>query len=40
MYKDNTFLEIIPARGGSKRQPSKNPINLKITKHQLINLDL
>ena len=24
MYKDKTFLAIIPARGGSKRLPRKN----------------
>ena len=28
MYKNNTFLAIIPARGGSKRLPRKNVLNL------------
>jgi len=28
MYKDKTFLAIIPARGGSKRLPRKNVLNL------------
>jgi len=28
MYKDKTFLAIIPARGGSKRVPNKNILNL------------
>jgi len=28
MYKDKTFLAIIPARGGSKRLPRKNILNL------------
>lgn len=28
MYKDKTFLAIIPARGGSKRLPKKNILNL------------
>jgi CMP-N,N'-diacetyllegionaminic acid synthase len=28
MYKDNTFLAIIPARGGSKRLPRKNILDL------------
>lgn len=28
MYKDKSFLAIIPARGGSKRLPRKNIINL------------
>ena len=29
MYKNKTFLGIIPARGGSKRLPKKNVLNLK-----------
>ena len=29
MYKNKTFLAIIPARGGSKRLPRKNVLNLK-----------
>lgn len=29
MYKDKTFLAIIPARGGSKRLPQKNVLDLK-----------
>ena len=29
MYKNKTFLAIIPARGGSKRLPRKNILNLK-----------
>jgi len=28
MYKDKTFLAVIPARGGSKRLPRKNILNL------------
>ena len=28
MYKDKTFLAIIPARGGSKRLPRKNVLDL------------
>ena len=28
MIKDNTFLAIIPARGGSKRLPRKNVLPL------------
>jgi len=28
MYKDKSFLAIIPARGGSKRLPNKNILNL------------
>ena len=28
MYKNKTFLGIIPARGGSKRLPKKNVLNL------------
>jgi CMP-N,N'-diacetyllegionaminic acid synthase len=28
MYKNKTFLAIIPARGGSKRLPRKNILNL------------
>ena len=28
MYKDKTFLGIIPARGGSKRLPRKNVLDL------------
>ena len=28
MYKDKTFLAIIPARGGSKRLPGKNALDL------------
>lgn len=28
MYKDKTFLAIVPARGGSKRLPRKNILNL------------
>lgn len=28
MYKDKTYLAIIPARGGSKRLPRKNVLNL------------
>lgn len=28
MYKNKTFLAIIPARGGSKRLPGKNTLNL------------
>ena len=28
MYKNKTFLAIIPARGGSKRLPRKNVLNL------------
>ena len=28
MYKDKTFLAIIPARGGSKRLPNKNILSL------------
>lgn len=28
MYRDKTFLAIIPARGGSKRLPKKNILNL------------
>ena len=29
MYQNKTFLAIIPARGGSKRLPKKNILNLK-----------
>jgi CMP-N-acetylneuraminic acid synthetase len=29
MYKNQTFLAIIPARGGSKRLPRKNILELK-----------
>lgn len=28
MYKDKTFLAVIPARGGSKRLPRKNVLDL------------
>jgi len=28
VYKDKTFLSIIPARGGSKRLPRKNILDL------------
>ena len=28
MHKDKTFLAIIPARGGSKRLPRKNVLDL------------
>ena len=28
MYKDTKFIAIIPARGGSKRLPRKNILNL------------